>query len=586
MPVKHQQTALGDTVPEKQFVDKLLNIDRELSYQRPMLVRNPIDDIVAGLTDGYSYHYQDRKHQHGHSNAGRGRFQLRNPRGQRAPRLQRTHRRWPRGQLGQGERNAGATTAIKQDICGRTATNYTQNSVSGSNSKLHEAVAVDVAAAEARGAEGQRLSDVDICTPIRSNPLDELGRDVVKMCVGHYVDHNRLSHPIDLEIEDVYWVPQCPMNVQAKPCISEQNICLYTGPRGNKLYIPGFADQTLGRLDKCTQEMDHDGNPVNVFNLGKGRPIMSTHPVDDGRVWSHMSDVLHNNDAACEIAAVQNAGMEYGITAFMAHLAYGHCGNAAMQLIAQAPELYGDVLAIDHVKGMRGQCKGCHLAGQVKRDRGLRQGEQVGRATMPGETLHADVACPIVPMSIGKAKYILVVVDELTHYSWVFPMCKKAQSARLLAILVQRINTQIRRTGEPGVRRLHTDQGGELKSTSMEEFCQWKGIIHTFTDRAQHQSNGLVERKIGQLNEPTSAALLASDPPAYLWPELYMAMCHTQNIVPSSALQRELKNVKKEQLEKAKKKDGEEGSTPGEQGDAVAQAAADLLEVPVRDMIP
>ena len=34
------------------------------------------------------------------------------------------------------------------------------------------------------------------------------------------------------------------------------------------------------------------------------------------------------------------------------------------------------------------------------------------------------------------------------------------------------------------------------------------------------------------------------------------------------------------------KKDGEEGSTPGEQGDVAAQAAAESLEVLVRDMIP
>ena len=279
-------------------------------------------------------------------------------------------------------------------------------------------------------------SDIDICTPIGSTPLHVLGRAVVKMCVGHYVDHNGLSHPIELEIEDVYWVPQCPMNVIATPCIAEQNICLYTGPRGNELYMPGSADQMLGRFDNRTQEMDHDGNPVIVFNLGKGRPILSTHPVDDGRVWSHVSDVLHNNDAACEIAAVQNEGMEYVTTTFMARLAYGHCGDAAMQLIAPAPELYGDVLANDHVKGMRGQCEGCHLAGQVKRNPGLHQGKLVGRATMPGGSLHADVAGPIVPMSIGKAKYDLVVVDELTRFSWVFPKKKKAQMARLLALLI------------------------------------------------------------------------------------------------------------------------------------------------------
>ena len=166
------------------------------------------------------------------------------------------------------------------------------------------------------------------------------------------------------------------------------------------------------------------------------------------------------------------------------------------------------------------------------------------------------------------------------------PLRKKAQTARLLVLLIQRIRTQTRRPEESGVRRLHTHQGGEFTSTLLEEFCQWKGIIHTFTDRAQHQSNGLVERKIGQLNESTRATLLANDLPAYLWPEVYMAMCHTQNIVPSSALQRELKKEKKDQLEKKVKKDGEEGSTPGEQGDAAAQAAAESLEVPVRDMIP
>ena len=85
MTVRNQLTALGETVPEKQFVDKLLNIDRELSYLRPMLVRAPIDEIVAGLTYGYSFHQQDRQHQHQHGNAGRGRFQRRHPRGQGAP---------------------------------------------------------------------------------------------------------------------------------------------------------------------------------------------------------------------------------------------------------------------------------------------------------------------------------------------------------------------------------------------------------------------------------------------------------------------------------------------------------------------
>ena len=119
------------------------------------------------------------------------------------------------------------------------------------------------------------------------------------------------------------------------------------------------------------------------------------------------------------LCAAQAEGLEYVTTAFFAHLAYGHCGDAAMQLIAQAPELYGDVLAHDDEIDMRGQREGCHLAGHVKRNQGLHQGKLVGRATMPGESLHADVAGPIVPMGIGKAKYVFVVVDALRRFSWV-----------------------------------------------------------------------------------------------------------------------------------------------------------------------
>ena len=57
------------------------------------------------------------------------------------------------------------------------------------------------------------------------------------------------------------------------------------------------------------------------------------------------------------IAAVQPEGMEYVTTAFLAHLAYEHCGDAAMKPIAQAPELFRDVLANDHVTSIRSHCE-------------------------------------------------------------------------------------------------------------------------------------------------------------------------------------------------------------------------------------
>ena len=261
-------------------------------------------------------------------------------------------------------------------------------------------------------------SDIEQCIPLGSTPLPVQGKGVVKMCVGNYMNHNGLNHPVDLEIENVYWLPYSSMNVLATLEINTQTIFLFTGPRGNELIMPGFANQKLGKFFDCEQEVDNAGSPVLVFNLGKGRPIMRSHPVDDGLVWTDVTEVLKNDTAIREIAAVQQPeGMDYVSTAFLAHLDYGNCGDAAMRLTAKASELYGGALSFGQAVCLRVDCEGCQLAGNIKRNQGLHQGQIVGQATAPRESLHADVASPIMPMGIGQTKYVLVAVDELTRYA-------------------------------------------------------------------------------------------------------------------------------------------------------------------------
>ena len=83
----------------------------------------------------------------------------------------------------------------------------------------------------------------------------------------------------------VYRVPWCPMNVLATPYLVEQNISQFTSPRGYELHMPGFANRTRGKYGMYIQEADDDGNPVLVFNLGNGSPVMRTMLVDDGNAW-------------------------------------------------------------------------------------------------------------------------------------------------------------------------------------------------------------------------------------------------------------------------------------------------------------
>lgn len=65
-----------------------------------------------------------------------------------------------------------------------------------------------------------------------------------------------------------------------------------------------------------------------------------------------------------------------------------------------------------------------------------------------------------------------------------------------------------------------------------------------------------------------------------------MAICHIQNMVPSSALQRERKKTERERLERENEEAAGLGdSAPGEQGEAGAATAASP-ELRIRDIIP
>ena len=51
--------------------------------------------------------------------------------------------------------------------------------------------------------------------------------------------------------------------------------------------------------------------------------------------------------------------------------------------------------------------------------------------------MHQAIACALV----ATPALAYITTDEWSRFAWTFPMKKKSQSARLLALLVLRINT-------------------------------------------------------------------------------------------------------------------------------------------------
>ncbi|CAI7761069.1 unnamed protein product [Closterium sp. NIES-53] len=113
--------------------------------------------------------------------------------------------------------------------------------------------------------------------------------------------------------------------------------------------------------------------------------------------------------------------------------------------------------------------------------------------TAPLQTLHMDVWGPARVSGQGRERYFLLVVDDYTHYTTVFPLRSKGEDLPVL--------------------RLHSDRGGEFSSNLLRDFCRGEGILHSFTPPASPQQNGIAECRIGLVMEfyhPTSRRVLPS----------------------------------------------------------------------------
>ncbi|CAI7836995.1 unnamed protein product [Closterium sp. NIES-53] len=84
--------------------------------------------------------------------------------------------------------------------------------------------------------------------------------------------------------------------------------------------------------------------------------------------------------------------------------------------------------------------------------------------TAPLQTLHLDVWSPSPVLGPRQERYFLIVVDDYSHYTTVFPLQRKADVPIILKLWL------LARGGVQGMcgLRLHSDRGGEFSSTRLE----------------------------------------------------------------------------------------------------------------------
>nr|GFA97343.1 hypothetical protein [Tanacetum cinerariifolium] len=146
--------------------------------------------------------------------------------------------------------------------------------------------------------------------------------------------------------------------------------------------------------------------------------------------------------------------------------------------------------------------------------------------------LHMDLCGPMRVASINGKKYILVIVDDYSRYTWTLFLRSKDETPEVLKEFL----TMIQRNLQASVITIRTDKGTEFLNKTLNAFFKEEGIEHQTSTALTPEQNGFVERRNRTLVEAARTMLSASKLPLFFWAEAIATACYTQNrsiIIPT-----------------------------------------------------
>ncbi|GKC05077.1 retrovirus-related pol polyprotein from transposon TNT 1-94 [Tanacetum coccineum] len=141
------------------------------------------------------------------------------------------------------------------------------------------------------------------------------------------------------------------------------------------------------------------------------------------------------------------------------------------------------------------------------------------------ELLHMDLCGPMRVASINGKKYILVIVDDYSRFTWVYFLRTKDEASDMIIDFVN----QVQRNLKALIMTIRTDNGTEFKNEKLRSFYAKLGIVHKTLIARTPQQNGVVERRNPTLVEAARTMLIFSKAPEFLWPEAIATAYFTQN---------------------------------------------------------
>nr|GEU55593.1 hypothetical protein [Tanacetum cinerariifolium] len=113
--------------------------------------------------------------------------------------------------------------------------------------------------------------------------------------------------------------------------------------------------------------------------------------------------------------------------------------------------------------------------------------------------LHMDLRGPMRVASINRKKYILVIVNDYSRFTWVKFQASRDEASDFIVKFLKMIQVRLNAT----VRNIRTDNGTEFINQTMRSYYESVSISHETSVARTPQKNGVVESRNCTLVEVT-----------------------------------------------------------------------------------
>ncbi|GJU87240.1 retrovirus-related pol polyprotein from transposon TNT 1-94 [Tanacetum coccineum] len=138
-------------------------------------------------------------------------------------------------------------------------------------------------------------------------------------------------------------------------------------------------------------------------------------------------------------------------------------------------------------------------------------------------TLYMDLYRPLRVQSINGKKYIVVIVDDYSRFTWVKFLRSKDETPAFVINLLKQLQVGLNKI----VKFVRTDNGTEFVNKALIDYYESIDITHEKTVSRTPQQNGIVERRNRTLVEAARTILIFSKAPLFLWAEAVATACYT-----------------------------------------------------------